>query len=297
MPRVPATAATRGFASHPTGTHRSFAATRHLARWATQAAIVLLAASAAVLCWRRLAGALQTPLSIASLLLLGLLLGLAATLMLASPIPWLRWQQPAGRRHVRSAVPTSVSLLLIAWALSVPGSSGFGLVLLWGMLAGGLAAGFVTAGYGTHDRTIGQPPPHHRSQPQPVAALASDIVEAPPASAETDRWGADGASDEARLLQRLERVRREDGSEVLSGRVRVEMATGQRSGSVHVPFCPPFSRTPRVTVRQLNGPPSRLKTAQNRPFGARIDVKLSQGLAEPSELLLEFTAQARKPNG
>jgi hypothetical protein len=86
-----------------------------------------------------------------------------------------------------------------------------------------------------------------------------------------------------------------DGSDVLSGWMRVSMALGQRNASVHLSFCPQFSRAPRVTVKQLEGPRARIKTVQVLPHGARFDLKLAAPSEGPETVLLRFSAETGRP--
>ena len=99
------------------------------------------------------------------------------------------------------------------------------------------------------------------------------------------------------ITQQLVRSRSADGSEILSGWVRVSLAAGQRTASVHVAFCPPFARTPILTVDQIAGPPGRVKTIQLLPYGTRFDLKLPQSNEKPSSVLLQFSAQSKPPAG
>jgi hypothetical protein len=94
------------------------------------------------------------------------------------------------------------------------------------------------------------------------------------------------------VTQQLTRSRTAEGSEVLSGWLRVAMAPGQRSANVHLAFCPPFLRTPRVTVEQVGGPEARIKKVQELPYGARFDLKLAVLSEEAATVLLQFTAEA-----
>jgi hypothetical protein len=72
----------------------------------------------------------------------------------------------------------------------------------------------------------------------------------------------------------------------------VPLSAGQRSSSVHVAFCPPFARTPKVALQQLDGPPARIRTVQLLPYGVRFDLKLAAVSEAAQSLLLEFSAQS-----
>lgn len=80
--------------------------------------------------------------------------------------------------------------------------------------------------------------------------------------------------------------------EELSGWLRLPFAAGQRTGSVHVAFCPPLCVTPKMEVEQIEGPAVRIKTAQLLPYGARFDLKLAVPTEESTAVLLQFSARA-----
>jgi hypothetical protein len=103
------------------------------------------------------------------------------------------------------------------------------------------------------------------------------------------------AAPAAEVTQQLTRTETADGVEELSGWLRLPFAVGQRTGSVHVAFCPPLRVTPELQVQQIDGPEARIKTAQLLPFGARFDLKLAAATEEPTTVLLQFAA--RTPRG
>jgi hypothetical protein len=92
------------------------------------------------------------------------------------------------------------------------------------------------------------------------------------------------------VLQQLTRSRTADGGDLLSGWLRVDLAAGQRTANLHVAFCPPFARAPRVSVQQIDGPEARVKTVQTLPYGVRFDLKVADEGPEASTLLLQFAA-------
>jgi hypothetical protein len=94
------------------------------------------------------------------------------------------------------------------------------------------------------------------------------------------------------VIQHLVRTRLADGSERLAGWLRVVLAPGQRSANLHVAFCPPFPRSPRISVQQREGPAARVKEGQLLPYGARLDVKLAQAAETATSLVLEILVQA-----
>jgi hypothetical protein len=245
-----------------------------VARWSAATLVGVLVLAAAVIGWRRLAGALESPLPAASLAALGLLLGGVAA---SARLLW-RYAGPAADSAPFDALVRWLPLpmiVLAATALSVSGTSPAGLAALWGMLALEEVAVRPRGKKGVRnvlpvrpDGRFAKKVPHTSSFPVP--------------------------DDE--VTQQLTRSQSADGVETLSGWLRVGLGPGQRSANVHVAFCPPFGRTPTLEVTQSAGPPSRIKTVQLLPFGARIDLKLNQAGDEPTSVLLQFSAES-KPTG
>jgi hypothetical protein len=98
------------------------------------------------------------------------------------------------------------------------------------------------------------------------------------------------------VIQQLVRTRLPDGSERLAGWLRVVLAPGQRSANIHVAFCPPFARSPRISVQQREGPAARVKEGQLLPYGARLDLKLAQAAETSTSLVLEILVHADAPD-
>jgi hypothetical protein len=93
------------------------------------------------------------------------------------------------------------------------------------------------------------------------------------------------------VLQQLTHSRAADGAECVSGWLRMPVAAGQRTGSVHVGFCPPLRVAPEVAVEQIDGPEARIKTAQPFSYGVRLDLKLLAPAEESATVLLQFSAR------
>jgi hypothetical protein len=103
-------------------------------RWMPAMAGGVLAGLALLLAVRRCGGALTEPLGALPLASVGLLAALSAALTRAAAWPAHCWAPVAGRAWLRIAGPMAL-LVLLGWAVSLPGSSGLGLGLLWGILA------------------------------------------------------------------------------------------------------------------------------------------------------------------
>ncbi len=80
----------------------------------------------------------------------------------------------------------------------------------------------------------------------------------------------------ADVLQQLTLRTTAEGGQELSGWLRLSLAAGQRTGSLHVAFCPSFDAAPQVQAEAVSGPGCRIKAAQVLPYGARLDVKLDE---------------------
>ena len=92
------------------------------------------------------------------------------------------------------------------------------------------------------------------------------------------------------VLQRIERVQSADAGDILSGSVATQFARGQATAHIHLAFCPPFDRVPRLDYRQVAGPAARVKVGQVLPHGVRFDVKLASPAPEPTRLVLDVRA-------
>ena len=60
----------------------------------------------------------------------------------------------------------------------------------------------------------------------------------------------------------------------VAGLLRARFEPCKRSHSLHVAFCPPMLRRPKVTMVQLRGPRTRIKAADIQSFGIRFDLRL-----------------------
>lgn len=259
-----------------------------LGRWAAGAALGLLICVAVVIAQRRLAGALENPLEVAALLSTGLL---AVTAAGGIRVGW--HSQPAKSVAARAdwtvMLSTSAALIALGAALSTAGTQIAGLAVFWTLLA----AEEGWAWYWFVSRRVGPipwPVLHilrwdRPQKPAPHAARVGPAWHAPrrPVSAE------EILSED--VTQQLMRSRAADGAEELSGWLRPAFAAGQRTGSIHVAFCPPFAGTPELAVEQIDGPEARIKTAQLLPYGVRLDLKLAAAAEQPTTVLLQFSAR------
>jgi len=212
----------------------------------------MLAASTALVAWRRVAGGLHTPphwplALLASLCLWGM----------AGAIRWcvgrgLGW----GLQGPRWLLPAAVSALVVlaGASLTLEGSPPGTVAALWIPLVMGETWAWT--------RRMG----NRRSD---------------------ERVGPDGGE----VIQRLTRLRLPGGKDVIEGMLHCPLAPGQRTGSVHVAFCPPFAGIPKVTAEQISGPPARVRLGVVLPHGARVDVRLAaKPNMAPQLVVLRFAA-------
>ena len=256
-----------------------------LSRWSAGTLAGLLWLAAVVLLWRRLAGALSNPLELPVLLGAGTLIAAAAAAVRL--LGFAAWSGDKPWSDLWAACSLSAAVFGIGAALSLPGAAPGGLVAFWGILVfqecwawRSIAGLRLPPAAGAVAKRLRQ------VRVDPAQAVSPHSVPLPLPS-------GDVPADE--VTQQLTRSRASDGSEALAGWLRVPMARGQRSTNVHVAFCPPFPRTPRLAVQQVDGPTARIKTVQLLPYGTRLDLKLAHRGEEAAAVLLQFSAQSKPP--
>jgi hypothetical protein len=269
------------------------------ARWLRWALLVILFAAALFIAWRRVAGALVSPLDPPAMLATGVVLAAAAV--------GARFSASFDKRF---ATLVSIVVLAIGASLSLPGTSAGGLAVFWTLILGEEIGSWWlllrrqsrarmprSACPTVPQRTAGQASSGTPTVPQRTAGQVSSATPLPPSTAEQASSGtlpeqvSSGTLSE-QVLQQLTRSVAADGSETLGGLLRLPLLPGQRAGSIHVAFCPPFAGVPEVIVEQLAGPACRVKTAQLLPYGARLDLKLTATADAPTSVLLRFAARA-----
>jgi hypothetical protein len=233
------------------------------------AILILLSAAVLMVVGRRLAGALVDPLGPGILLLVGVVV---ASVAAGIRLSWRRRLAESPRRWPDWAILATTSLVVVALAigLCLPGTSPLGMFFLCLLL--GVEESWA---WGRHIR---QESVFEDVRP-PVATRKSAI-----SLPETESLPED-------VTQQLTRSRAADGTDELSGWLRLAFAAGQRTGSLHVAFCPPFHGRPALEVEQFDGPEARIKTAQLLSYGVRLDLKLLAAAEEPTGVLLQFSAR------
>ncbi len=237
-------------------------------RGSTTGLQAMLVLAAVVLGWRRVAVSLE-PLGPIELFAVGL--GLA----MATAAARLGANRPAA-----FILPT-LALVILALAVSVPGSPAAGLVLLWLPLVG-------------EEIWAWQPFRQLRRMPaaERTAPTSPDIGTSFIGPAAEDR--SIDSAPAADVTQQWVRTRTGDSREAIAGWLRVRLSPGQRTAVAHVAFCPPLEQSPEIRIQQQAGPPVEIKPAQTLPFGARFEMKLADPSPAAAEVLLQFTAESRE---
>ena len=226
------------------------------------AVAALLAVAAVFIAARRLAGALATPLGPFPLLAAG---GLLAGLAQIARVPAQR-----GRPWAAGAL-ISLAMAAIAASLSLPGSRAIALLGFWAVIVGEELWAWRS-----------MLPAGRSNSPLPPA------VELP---AGDDSIGElEPPEPAADVLQQLTLRATTEGGAELSGWLRIRLAAGQRTGSLHVAFCPSFGQVPEVQAEPVSGPDCRIKAAQVLPYGARLDIKLDAPAGQCENVLVWFRA-------
>jgi hypothetical protein len=246
--------------------------------WSAGTLCGLLASVAVLVVWRRLAGALDTPLEPAAFLAVGLVLAATAC---GVRLLWQRLSAAAAGRIMPRSLLLSAALFVMGLSLSLPGTPVGGLLAFWVIVAAEeFWAWRLVAWRDARGPCVAVAAP----PVEPKLQLARDEFSPPP-------FAADDIPPQD-VLQQLTRSQAADGSDVLAGWLRMAFVAGQRTGSLHVAFCPPFAKTPELTVEQVDGPDARVKTAHLLPYGVRLDLKLAATPAAAAGVLLQFSARS-----
>jgi hypothetical protein len=237
------------------------------------AMISLVVATGLVSAWllvRRVTGAIQQPLHPGGLVLLTLaLIAVCSAVRLAPPIATrqARW------RWIRlaSVAVIDVCAVVVATALSLPGTSPVALSLLWCSLVVTLivlwSITVVRRARGQQDS--GSPPPTATGvtgQQRAEASLPSEVS------------------------QQMTRSVDWQGRDTFQGLFRVCFRPDERTQSVHIVFCPPFANRPATQVRQRSGPQVSIKPAEVQTYGMRLELRLPAPVDQPVAVTLEASA-------
>jgi len=138
------------------------------------------------------------------------------------------------------------------------------------------------------------------SEPRSPAASAAAVLDSP----RTDTIEmADESQDEELLdeedapwlpsgvTQQLTRGVDAARGEYVVGVLTVDFAPGQRTEILHVAFCPPLARPPRIQIQPVDGPPLTATVGQAETFGARFELRLARAWEEPQRAVVQFETQ------
>jgi hypothetical protein len=261
--------------------------------------------------WRRLAGAVDRSPEGATLCLAGVLVvGLAAAARIAGRLAARAKDQGSRiKDQVRPArlpanILVSAAVLLLATGVSMPGAPPVPLGVFWALIAAeelwfwawrggtkgrgirdwglGMRVAAEAAGSG-HLATSAEVVPDPQCQvPNPKSEISN--LESPIPNPQSLVPLPD-------VLQQLTLSRDAAGRQELSGWLRLCLEAGQRSGNLHVAFCPPFAEPPQVHCEQSAGPACSIKTAQVLPYGARLELKLAAAAWQPESVVVRFSAK------
>jgi len=259
-------------------------------RFAAVAGLSFLGSAAVLIVARRLAGALATPLDLSVLLPLGILItATAAAIRLAWFLP--KDSENASRLDRTIMFVTSLSAIALFAGLCVPDTS----------VVATIAIGTL---FTAEEALIWRNMPRRRRTASTPILKTPRVVRLDPAHASSPRIDhsvpvarpalmvePEVAEPLEEVSQQLTRSRTADGVEQLSGWLRLAFSADQRTGSIHVAFCPPFESMPELEVEQIDGPEIRIKTAQLLTYGARLDLKLIAPIEESASVLLQFSAR------
>ncbi|NIL95984.1 MAG: hypothetical protein GTO53_01770 [Planctomycetales bacterium] len=254
---------------------------RHLGRPLLAAVLACLAAAALLLVTRRLAGGLHQPLTVPALAITGLLLATVGALIRqrtnqnlpSAPHPR---QRP---RAVLLSAMTTLAILALAGAVSLPDTPRAGLLALWIPIVVGECGWLVHRRRQTRPTTLA-------NRPQPCRPPAGE-GKLPQAAGQPGRAGEPLPKD---ISQHIQRTKTKDQRDSCCGWVRADFQPRQRTETIHLAFCPPFLATPSLAVQQLEGPDLQVKTAQVLPYGARLELRLNRACDEPVQTTIGFTA-------
>ena len=252
-----------------------------------------------VLLQRRAVGALEQPLSPEVLMALGLVLAAAAW-------GWRRAMPVENSgRNLELALGMVPRVALAVWlaAIWLPGTSPFGLSMLFGILLAEEARpvwrmyeritspdrALVQSQDNTHPDVL----PMNSASPliswKPLEDVHEESPETEALAAET--IAAEMIADES-ITQQMTRRREDDATESIEGWVRVDFAAGQRHAAAHLAICPPLDRVPHCFAEPSDGPAATVKVGQVLTHGVRLDVKLDAPTSEPACVLVEFSLQS-----
>ena len=273
-----------------TGTLAALAATDSielvvaLSRCVIRVTVGLLVVLFTILLIRHQIGMFQQPIPAGGLISVGILLAL-----LFAWFHGVQWQQfTESRLTLIHGLAWCLPLLLsalVTLSLSLPGSSPTALAIMWSLL-GTSEAGWTTAMFIAR----------HRQRTDTLVPVVSTATVLTNSSQDLrDHLDESLESSSAELIQQMTRRLRTDGGESIQASTQASFASGQRTTTVHLAFCPPLEKPPVIECHQLDGPPCRIKTAEAEVYGARFELRLRDRCPDPSEVHFQIEATSSAP--
>jgi hypothetical protein len=217
---------------------------------------MLLLVVAAWLLARRASGALASPLSA------GNILAMAGALTFVL----LGLTRLAGNR-LRSLLAIVLAAAVALAAVTLPGTSAWAVGTVWFMLAGTVCGLVVT----------GLRPLRVKPEGNAIAAASSEATE-------------ESISDA--LVQQLTRQQTKSGGESIHAILRAACEPGDSRVVVHLAFCPPLAKAPKLAAYPLDESGAEAATTVAETYGARIELRLSGPAAAGDHILLEVVGEA-----
>jgi hypothetical protein len=84
------------------------------------------------------------------------------------------------------------------------------------------------------------------------------------------------------------------GEEYVDGGLFVKFSPHQKRTTMHIPFVPPFNEQPRVVCKVQEEANVRIKVASIHTFGARLEARRTEAIAETGLVEVRFSATAAK---
>lgn len=264
-----------------------------LLRAVASALLAALTVLAALLVERRLAGALAQPLSPGLLIAAGILLAGCAAV-----IRWVLFSRPdqASLSTVRLPLvflPTAL-LFFAGISLSLPASGYWSLGCFWLLLIGEEVGTLrpwwrSRKGLGGASQSPPAEPPLARATAL-AEPLRCDLLDAEQAESDDELAEVPPPED---VTQQMVRRRQADGTQALTGSLRVDFAAGERTATAHLAFCPPFDRTPEFSAAAMAGPGAQVRAVQVLAYGVRLEIKLDSVSRAAESVLVGFEATQR----
>ncbi|TWT62641.1 hypothetical protein [Rubinisphaera italica] len=121
---------------------------------------------------------------------------------------------------------------------------------------------------------------------------SAEIASAPEIHPASQTKKTESVVEDEQVIQWLSRKRQSDGSEVLEGMLRLEMAAGQKQMSAHAVFTPSLSSHPEIECEPLGDADVEASIGEVYPHGFRVDVRRNTNADKPLAVEIGFQAVA-----